>query len=369
MKSKFSEVIQVLLYKEVPEIFVDSNFLDEALFSEPLLFAFFNQREKSAQSKAVLLEVISGYLHKTLRVQVEHLFNKTGIAFLPELGYYNRQGVKVDSVLKIDHLEVMKSSSPLLNVYFTESYRGRTIDSDPIYSSRWKEGYNDLHKCIFLLKKHLPIFYQEFTFSCKRIYLHDNPKILNFTTIETLGMLYIYVLGNNNLIYFIEELIHQGSHNYLYHIMFNKRDFFIVDAENTLMRDLTLQQWDYRTLYGAFHGLFTVSRRLTCFDKLLSEEVFTGRQKHELLGRMADMFTRFKTGLELIDHAKIFTDQGYEFYKKLTEESTNILSKYSLLTREFDLSHRDLDFRYDEFCKDNSYEDFEKKDQNGYFKF
>ena len=39
------------------------------------------------------------------------------------------------------------------------------------------------------------------------------------------------------------------------------------------------------------------------------------------------------------------------------------------LINEFDLSHRDLDFRYDEFCLTNSFETFLEKDKQGYYNF
>jgi len=184
-------------------------------------------------------------------------------------------------------------------------------------------------------------------------------------------MLYFYVIGNNNIIYFIEELIHQGSHNYLYNVIsnFNKKEYFKIDADATLMRDLTKQDWDYRNLYGAFHGLFTVAQRAKYFDVLLSKNVFNGREKHELLGRFTDQFSRFKTGLELLDLDEVYTEKGKELYFELSSNCEKILKKYQKLTTEFDLSNRDLDFRYEDFCKLNSYESFLEKEKNNQYQF
>lgn len=203
----------------------------------------------------------------------------------------------------------------------------------------------------------------------KKIYLHDNPKIINFTTVENLGMLYFYVIGKNNLIYFIEELIHQGAHNYLYYVVHNRKDYFKIDVDNLIMRDLTKKEWDYRNIYGAFHGLYTVTQRVVYFDKLLTKNVFSGKEKHELLGRLADQFTRFRTGLELLDFKEVYTDKGIAFYNELDTKCVSVLKKYIKLKDEFDLSNRDLDFRYDYFCKLNPYEEFLKKDQNNYYQF
>ncbi|MBE9490302.1 MAG: hypothetical protein IMY67_08425 [Bacteroidetes bacterium] len=182
-------------------------------------------------------------------------------------------------------------------------------------------------------------------------------------------MLFFYVIGDENLIYFIEELIHQGSHNYLYYVVHNRKDYFKIDVNNLIMRDFTKQQWDYRSIYGAFHGLFTVTQRVECFDKLLTQNIFSGREKHELLGRLTDQFSRFRTGLELLDFNEAYTEKGIQFYNELDTKCGSILKKYARLKKEFNLSNRDLDFRYDDFCKLNPFEDFLIKDEKRIFNF
>ena len=102
---------------------------------------------------------------------------------------------------------------------------------------------------------------------------------------------------------------------------------------------------------------------------LLSKNVFSGSEKHELLGRMADMFPRFQTGLELLNLDEVYNEKGKEMYFELTQKCQTILKKYEKILKEFDLSHRDLDFRYNEFCLTNSYENFVEKDKQGYYNF
>ena len=103
--------------------------------------------------------------------------------------------------------------------------------------------------------------------------------------------------------------------------------------------------------------------------EILTKNVFKGREKHELLGRMADMFPRFQTGLELLNLDEVYTEKGKDLYLELTQKCQKILDKYEKIKNEFDLSHRDLDFRYNEFCLTNSYEDFLEKDNNNYYNF
>jgi hypothetical protein len=369
-KELIIETIKILVYKECFEVIQKINIQDDDVFLEPLLFSYFNSKKNNSFPKEILEEILQGYFLDKKKINIKYSHNKNGIAYLPRIGYFKKNNSNLYEQLLVDgDFEIVKEVHPTLEKYFIEFYKGHIVNQTPKHNSVWKEYHQELFKAIQIIKTFLPVFYRELTFANKKIYLHDNPKILNFTSVETLGMLYFYVIGSHNLIYFIEELIHQGSHNYLYYVVHNRKDYFKIDVDNLVMRDFTKQQWDYRTIYGAFHGLFTVTQRVVCFDKLLTQNVFSGKEKHELLGRLTDQILRFRTGLELLDFNEVYTDKGIEFYNELDTKCESILKKYSKLKNEFDLSNRDLDFRYNDFCKLNPFEEFIEKDKEGVFDF
>lgn len=364
-------ITQLLLYKENLSLLEKLNLEDDKTFSEPLLFAYFNSKQYNPFPKEVLEELMQGYFITKEPLKIEHSYNKNGTAYIPNIGYFKKGQSKLfESVLEIEGLEVVKELHPLLHRYLFEFYKGHITNPNPDYESVWHNHIATLEKALKLLKEHTPDYFKEFQSANKKIFIHNNPKILNFTSIETLGMLYFYTTPHSStLMYFVEELIHQGAHNILYHITFDKKDFFNIDAPNTIMRDLTRQEWDYRDVYGAFHGVYTVYRRLECYDILLQKNVLKEQDKHELLGRLADQFPRFHTGLELLNLDEVYTEQGKTLYLELDKRCESILNKYSKLRSEFDLSNRDLDFRYEDFCNLNPYEDFSEKDKQGFYNF
>lgn len=346
------------------------NFDDDDIFLEPLIVAYFNNKNDNKFIGEILEEILQGYHIDKSPLKINHSYNKNNIAYIPEIGYFKRdEDEPFEPILKLDDFEVIKETHPLEEKYFVEFYKGHIINKNPSHSSVWEAHYKELFQAIDLIKEHIPNFYKQLAFANRRIYLHDNPKILNFTSIETLGMLYFYVIGKNNLIYFIEELILQGSHNYLYYVVHNRKDYFKIDVDNSIMRDYTKQAWDYRNIYGAFYGIFTVSQRVKYFDILLTKNIFTGREKHELLGRFTDQFSRFRTGLELLNLEEVYTKKGIDFYNQMDTECAAILKKYEKLKTEFDLSNRDVDFRYDDFCTLNPYDAYLEKDSEGYYNF
>jgi len=368
-KIEFTNTIKLLIYKEAPYLLENIDFDDDNIFLEPLLFSYFGAKKENLFSNELLEELLQGYFVEKKELKIAHSY-LNDISYIPNAGYFKKGADKpYEPVLKSGDFEILKELHPVQKRYYREFYKGHILDHNPLFNSAWKDNYEELFEAIEIIKANLPEFYNELAFSNKKIYLHDNPKILNFTSIETLGMLSFYVLGKNNLIYFIEELIHQGSHNYFYYVLQNKNDFFKIDVSNLVMRDYTKQVWDYRDIYGAFHGLYTVTKRVECFDILLSKDVFSGKEKHELLGRLADQFSRFRTGLELLDFDEVYTQKGKDLYTIYDNKCQNILEKYQKLSTYFDLSNRDLDFRYNDFCKLNPIEDFYKKEKEGFFKF
>lgn len=363
------ETIQLLLYQENKRILENIDFEDNSVFLEPLLFTYFNSKKYNAASIDMLEELMQGYQQKPVALTIKHSFNKNSVAYLPKLGYFNTEKELIEPILEIYGLEVVKELHPLMHRYLFEYYKGHITNAYPEYNANWKDHIFTLQKALKVLKEYTPNYFNEFQKVNKKVFIHDNPRILNFTSIETVGMLYLYATSHSTLLYFIEELIHQGAHNILYHITFDKKEFFKIDAPNTLMRDLTKQDWDYRDVYGAFHGVYTVFRRLECYNILLQSKVLHGRDKHELLGRLADQFPRFHTGLELLNLDEVYTDKGKAFYLELDNKCASILTKYKKLKKEFDLGNRDLDFRYEDFCKLNSYESFVKKENQGFYNF
>ena len=369
-QTEIINTIKLLIYKESPELLEKIDFDDDTIFIEPLLFAYFNAKKNNLYPHEMLIEIMQGYFIQKENEQLSKYYNKNSNTYIPNLGYYkNGKQERFEEILKIGHFEVLKEIHPVQERYFRETYKGHITNPNPEHKSVWKENYKELYNAIAIVEQHLSGFYEELKFANRKIYMHNNPKILNFTTFETLGMLYFYVIEGDNLIYFIEELIHQGSHNFLYYVFHNRKEYFKIDVDTIIMRELTKKEWDFRNVYGAFHGLYTVTKRVECFDILLTKNIFYGTQKHELLGRFADQFIRFRTGLELLDFNEVYTEKGFKYYNELDKKCQSILDKYKKIESFFDLTNRDLDFRYNDFCKLNPIEDFNKKEAEGFFKF
>ena len=138
------ETIQLLLYKENPSILEKVDFEDDSVFLEPLLFAYFNSKKDNFFSIYLLSEIMQGYYVEKEPLLLNESFNDEGIAYVPNLGYFDKNGSKIDDILKIDAFEILKTSHPLLEKYFVEFYKGHIVNANPNHNSVWEENYKEI---------------------------------------------------------------------------------------------------------------------------------------------------------------------------------------------------------------------------------
>ena len=133
------ETIQLLLYKENSSLLEKIDFEDDNIFFEPLLFAYFNSKKDNLFSKDLLTEIMQGYFVEQKPLLVKESYNNEGVAYLPNIGYFDKEGNKIDHILKIDAFEIVKINHPLLEKYFYEFYKRHIVNANPIHNSVWKE--------------------------------------------------------------------------------------------------------------------------------------------------------------------------------------------------------------------------------------
>ncbi|AQG79779.1 hypothetical protein [Spirosoma montaniterrae] len=141
-------------------------------------------------------------------------------------------------------------------------------------------------------------------------------------------------------------------------ILFKREKFFISDPEQTILGDLIGRPLEQRTVLSAVHGLYTVAKRYEAFRLLKELNVFEGLQKHEFLGRLADLEKRYHTGLELMNLHNIFTPKGIEVYTLIDQICGQEIERVRDLKGVFELSNQPDEFSYEHFQRVNPIQQF-----------
>jgi len=190
--------IKLLIYKENPTLLEKIDFEDDNIFMEPLLFAYFSSKKDNLFSKEMLAEIIQGYFLENQPLQLEHSYNKDGIAYIPNVGYFNNEKEKVDDVF------IIKNSSIELLIYPTihlkhvfKDFNENNIDETKIEISeplcnKYKNALSNAFQYIKTSnEEHFDLIEQ----CCKKVVLFksDPKKTNSFATINTHGIAFFNV--------------------------------------------------------------------------------------------------------------------------------------------------------------------------------
>ena len=122
-----------------------------------------------------------------------------------------------------------------------------------------------------------------------------------------------------------------------------------------MLSEYSMNEKDPRDIYDAFHGLFTVTKRVEVFNDILSDHHLPIGLRREILARFCDMGPRYNTGLQTLPIDDIYTDLGKSLLYELngsTEEKLGII-KETLDGVDFS-NRKSSRFDYMEFLEVNS---------------
>ncbi|MGH1335791.1 MAG: hypothetical protein ACRBFS_06655 [Aureispira sp.] len=376
----FCDIIKGALYREEETIFEHLDFENDALFMEPMLFGYCTKKDTRPLKEQILFGVRAAANRPT---QLTVYTNKNGVVCLPQYAYWKTKYPSTPLELHYNPIEdtlfLTKDEQPvnaertaltlLENLPEVELSNCIDIYSEALFYT-WPrveeaaitellEGpevaladYQPAIETAFkLLKQHFPAEWEKYALTTRRIVLFSSPQLRNFATREMHGTIYLNVNKDSNVLFFLEELIHQCSHTVFNAVTCETQDYFAVDYNKTI--GSFLNNTDYRTLYSAFHGIYTTGQIVDLFLKLIKASPdLEARMRHELEGRIAINKTRHNIGLEKIDPEVIFTPKGKAIFKFYYEQlDQNIETNPSFFA--YDMSRHPVVFNYEKFLQDN----------------
>ena len=344
-----ADTMKSLIYHELPSVFEYIDFDDDYPFMEPLLFAYFNREGLEFD----LTKLMAGYSKTGL---IDHVNIPEGCTeYLPNKGYFARslegQLQKVSPILHLDeHLSVIRYQHDLIRNNFRDN---NDKIAEVEIENTTSFHFSSCQAALRTIQNQLSDLYEEMIKTNRNIILFSNPEVYCFSTLQTHGAAYLSTIPENGRGFFLEELIHQCAHNTFNAVLFDKQKFFKIDVEKANMGDFLGNSLEKRTIFSAFHGLFTVAKRYEAFYILYKEGVFVAEERHEFLGRFADLEKRFKTGLERLPLGEVFTPEGINFFEQLYSVCEYVITHTQELKGVFQLHNQPPEFSYQHFLQLN----------------
>jgi hypothetical protein len=373
-QSALADTIRLLVYKTDPALFDLLDFSDDRTFLEPLLFAFFAADKPLTSLEQILYGYIDGSRKPdALRVSSD----SNGIVHLPHIGYlktpsanqpflvmrepvtgaYRCQGdgsrvpAEFVSPLRVDNtdVEICRFQHPLLARFFTDD-AGQVLDVEITEPTRNHTAH--LNTAFEIIKAYCPEDYEDIIMVTRKIVLYHGRYQNSFATLSAHGIGFFNVDETSDEVFFLDDIAHQCGHGIFNAITREKDQYLAIDSETPLQM-INGDPHELRSIYSALHGLFTfssINRILsTCYEK----EVFSGRQQHELLGRLSFNMKKFKIDLVNLNHKGIFTDLGWRLFNYFLEVYSRIYEQRRYIIESLDQSNQPYVFSYERFAERN----------------
>lgn len=346
---------------------------DNRAFLDPMLFAYLN----SGDDAITLEQVLWGYTSPDKRPSyIEVISNSAGIIFLPNIGYAQTDKRNQRLILSTDKMNAYHLYSGTQKAPFTlmnnklitgtdieiQQFSHQSFETyfrDPgnnIITVDLKGGYrkyiNMLNTSAAILSTYYPTFYEYFTAATKWILPFASPDANSFAALSMHGVAFLNVHTYDDEVGCIEDILHQCGHIIFTAITHNPAEYFQVHPD-TPLKNIGMKETEHRSVYVALHGVFTEALMIEIFDICLENSVFSGRQEHELKGRLVYILIRFLLDMEALNRDDIFTDKAQHIYNELKDIMIEAYLKYKSLIPLYNITNQPYNFNYDKFLSAN----------------
>lgn len=391
-KARYADLFKVRVYHEDPELFFMLDFSNDAIFLDPLLFAYYHYKADAheqhwiqAGSQIGLRQILWGYVPAASRTEAVPVFtDANGLLYLPNFGYAQTTLPNRGLVLRWEassqefalwdgeqpvaaswqplewisdtQIEVWQSN----HLFLEDLFNTQEAPPDSVISGLPEVEVgaitalkvDDLRSAFAILRTHLPTYYAQVCAAGRSILLFHNEIVRPFVSLSTLGVSFISTRPADSVVFYITEIVHQFGHNILGWAMVEIEEYFRVNP-STLLREYNGNERDRRTVFSAFHGHYTTAVVAICLEALLQKGVFAEQLRHELVGRLSDNYRRFRTGLERTDLSTLLTEKGLSLYQQLDEACMQVYTRQQSLVSLYDVSNQGFIFSYPKFLQNN----------------
>jgi hypothetical protein len=369
---RLADTARALVYKADPDLFeVQSEAGDEA-FLEPMIFAYFH----AGEPRIGLPQIVLGYVDESIRPDtIEVYADARGRVYLPRIGYFltdvrDRQlelsweretgryalhdgGLAVDfrfeEPLRVSGtaIEICRHTNPLFNAI---DHGGG--DRSSLAVEEDVERYaGHLARALAILAERCPDYHRVLTSVTRQVVVFQSDRLNSFAGASAHGVAFLNRTGDDE-VFFLEDIVHQCGHVMFTAVTVDRSRFLAIDPEATVDSVVAVER-DLRSVYGFLHGAFTEYEMIRCLDSCLEADVFSGRRRHELIGRLACIFQKNWADLDYhLDEKGVFTEEGLRLYG-IFRESLEGLRRRRPELLYFDMSNQPYSFSYEKFAQLN----------------
>lgn len=357
------------LFLKNKNIFEIINFHHSYLYDEPFLYTYSNHFNE------VYLDSIILKFDPIITKNVVQLFSdKNGKIYVPNFGYFITSH-------KAKELEYFPKTNKLMYKQKNVIYKFRPI----IYLYGGFELVTAYHPIVDLviknelnIKKPIDVLYDSdllfklnsaleliekihnklfiiFKYKLKKILLFSAEEPYSFASIKIHNMIFIKTKPSDSIIFFIEHLVHEGSHVIFNTLTFEDKLKLFKVPFNESFSKVTGNEWEHGNLYSRFHGLYTLEKMSIILVKCYKSNLFNGDDLEEVKGRLYFTLKRFEFQLEsfnnIYDSIDLMGIQWLNAFNNTFEELRHYIKYFR--NKKYDILKQSYDFNFETYKASN----------------
>lgn len=339
-------------------------------FLEPCLFTHF----LGGDSPVPLEQLLLAYVGEDQRPETCTVHaDERGDSYLPRLGCLSTPGAADELVqtstslwreaAAADSKETVIASRPRMIAGCDAELRERF---DPLLASVFRSNRAEpdsiallgepfatgLERALVILEQVAPVYSNCIRAVTRQIILfrHDANALHSFAAFVAHGAAFLHVPDDADEVFFVEDVAHQCGHGIFNAMTLDRGQLLRVEADLPLPSD---DPNEHRTVYVALHGVYTECLMSLCLSRCLTENVFAGRQRHELLGRLSLILRRLSLDLPALRQDGLFTPEGEQLVREFERMFAEIFATVQDKIVQLDLRNQPYEFCYQRFAAAN----------------
>jgi hypothetical protein len=372
-QQRLADTIRKLIYREDEALFELLDFTSDAQFLDPTLFAYFTD----PSPPVTLPQVLYGVTPADRRP--DSVLIKTDAAGRVLLGsvgtietdlpcatlQFGRNGkdspyrclsgqqpvpfhARPPLMVPGTRIEVTGDIHPLFRRFYDASPPAPEIAG--VRPAR--DNLHHLFVALDLIRTHCPLAWKEIASFTRIIVLYRAAAPNSFAALSAHGAIFCNRRPGEDEIGLLEDVAHQAAHVIFNAVTHDASRFLLADRE-TLIHAFSGELGETRSLYEAFHGLFTYTLICRVLLGVYNAATLPERQSHEILARLGFTLRKFAYDLEHLDLPAVYTAAGRRCYDAFAAEYDSSLAQHGDLLADFTYDNQPYAFDYACFVERN----------------
>ena len=231
-------------------------------------------------------------------------------------------------------IPVMGKAHPVVAAALRHSAGLPAHEPEPVEPARYMPH---IEQAWSLIQSAQPGLFRLLESTVQHVLLFRSARLNSFASLSLHGLVGLNIEHGSSLTFFVDDLCHQGGHVIFNALTSNTARYLNVDAEAPLCLCVDAPD-DPRTVYSAFHGLYTYTCILGTLAELYGGGQLTPLHRSVALARVLFYLDKFALDLSLLSDPALFTADGRALYDTLCTGQRILAKQFSSAVGSIDLA-------------------------------